>query len=92
MARADVYASALEGREVVVTVIAPGVSEGTSDRRIANSATGGRSGSDPVAASEEEHPLHALHSTAVGGVGKIASVRQRLCVCIQGGKIAKFSP
>src|SRR5271157_2032695 len=28
-------------------------------------ATGGRSGSDPVAASEEEHPLHDLNSTAI---------------------------
>src|SRR6516225_10821607 len=38
--RADVYASGPEGREKVVTVVAPGVSEGTSDRRIANARDG----------------------------------------------------
>ena len=38
-------------------------------------ATGGRSGSDPVAASEEEHPLHALNSTAISLITKTAPKR-----------------
>ena len=38
-------------------------------------ATGSRSGSDPVAASEEEHPLHALNSTAIGLITKTTPKR-----------------
>jgi hypothetical protein len=34
------------------------------DRRIATPATGSRSESGPVAASEKEHPLHASYLTA----------------------------
>jgi hypothetical protein len=37
--------------------------EGLVDRRTQNPATGGQSGSDPVAATKKECALHALHST-----------------------------
>jgi hypothetical protein len=62
MVRTDEKASGKSGAgfEKVVTVIAPGV-DLTQTGASRTPATGSRSGSDPVAASEEEHPLHADH-------------------------------
>src|SRR6185312_6566985 len=66
MLRVELNASGL-----VVTVIAPGVSEGELQTGASRTpTTGSRSGSDPVAASEEEHPLHVLHFTAFGALVK----------------------
>jgi hypothetical protein len=39
-------------------------------------ATGSRSGSDPVAASEEEQPLHVDHSTKTGLPKELGKVRE----------------
>jgi hypothetical protein len=69
MVRADTYASApftsLRGS---VDVIAIAFRIGRDyDRRIANTRDGKPVRSDPVAASEKEHPLHATNSTASSG-------------------------
>src|SRR5689334_3082370 len=62
MVRVELNASGLE-----VTVVAPGDSEGKLQTGASRTpATGSRSGSDPVAASEEEHPLHVPDFTASG--------------------------
>jgi hypothetical protein len=57
-----------EGSEKVVTVVAPGCQREPQTGASPKPATGSRSGSDPVAASEEEHPLHDVNSTAIGAV------------------------
>src|SRR5436305_15133037 len=73
MLRAERNASGLE-----VTVVAPGISEGELQTGASRTpATGSRSGSDPVAASEEEHPLHVLHFTALSAWVKSAPRSQR---------------
>jgi hypothetical protein len=67
MVRTDEKASGKSGAgfEKVVTVIAPGQLNWTFEKVETGAsrtpATGSRPGSDPVAASEEEHPLHADH-------------------------------
>jgi hypothetical protein len=69
MVRLEVNASgeSPDGLLKLVTVIAPGSEEGapmvgvTGASRIP--ATGSRSGSGPVAASEKEHPLHVEYCT-----------------------------
>jgi hypothetical protein len=57
-----------EGKlEMLVTVFAPGDQRGAYQAATGASrtpATGGRSESGPAAASEKEHPLHALYLTA----------------------------
>src|ERR1700739_3485585 len=60
----EVYASGLKGWEVGVTGVAPGGQQGPQTGASRTPATGSRSGSDPVAASEEEPPLHVSNSTA----------------------------
>ena len=61
MVRADVYASTECSMEFgLFTVFAPGVN-GDSTGASRPPATGSRSGSDPVAASEKEHPLNVDH-------------------------------
>jgi hypothetical protein len=79
MARIDVNASGVssEGREKVVTVIAPKVNEGPQTGASPTPATGSRSRSDPVAASEEEHPLHVDHCTALDSPAKMQVARER---------------
>src|SRR5690349_24486890 len=73
MLRAERNASGLE-----VTVVAPGISEGELQTGASRTpATGSRSGSDPVAASEEEHPLHVLNFTAISAGVKIAPMPPR---------------
>lgn len=55
-----------------VTVIAPGISEGTSDRRIANTRDGKPVWNQtPSRRPEEEHPLHVGNFTAIGAVAKM---------------------
>src|SRR3974390_1792057 len=56
----NVYASGLEASEMLVTVVAPGYQKEPQTGASRTPATGSRSGSDPVAASEEEHPLHVV--------------------------------
>ena len=70
MVRADVYASGDGWLEFVLfTVIAPGVKrDSTGASRLP--ATGSRSGSDPVAAAEKEHPLHVDHCIKSGRKAK----------------------
>jgi hypothetical protein len=69
MARLDVKASGLEVLEEVVTIFAPacqgltGFVKGTQTGASAKPATGSRSWSDPVAASEQEHAQHAAKLT-----------------------------
>ena len=53
-------------------MIAPGCQKEPQTGASRTPATGSRSGSDPVAASEEEHPLHVVNSTAIGASEKIA--------------------
>src|SRR6201999_1274572 len=66
---ADVNASGL-----VVTVITPRGCGGPQTGASRTPATGSRSGSDPVAASEEEHPLHVVHSTLIYPLDKIRGI------------------
>src|SRR5690349_15561303 len=80
MLRAERNASGLE-----VTVVAPGISEGELQTGASRTpATGSRSGSDPVAASEEEHPLHVKNSTAIRLAtktrGACAGTGRRVCI------------
>ena len=71
MVRADTYASTdsnelvSEVLECVVTILAPEVEEGHQTGASQRPATGSRSGSDPVAASEKEHTLHRNDCTPV---------------------------
>src|SRR5271170_2746097 len=51
-------------------IVAPGCQKELQTGASRTPATGGRSGSDPVAASEEEHPLHDVDSTALGASNK----------------------
>src|ERR1700751_2981940 len=67
----EVYASGPDGSEKLVTVIAPGCQKEPQTGASRTPATGSRSGSDPVAASEEEHPLHDVNSTAPGPATEI---------------------
>jgi hypothetical protein len=60
-----------DGLLKVVTVIAPGFERGahewTQTGASRTPATGSRSESGPVAASEKEHPLHVGYCTAPAG-------------------------
>jgi hypothetical protein len=67
MVRTDVKASAevsvvLGLFTVLLRIRLAGIQTGASR----TPATGSRSGSDPVAASEEEQPLHVVHSSKIG--------------------------
>ena len=58
---------------MVVTVVAPGCQKELQTGASRTPATGSDTDRLPVAASEKEHPLHVLHSTALGPATEIGA-------------------